>query len=183
MAAKKREASAKKPARKPGPPTAIGQRLGWSRALHGLSNRALSERAGLAHSMVSQVINGAIQDPTVGALIKIARAAGVDFAWLATGDGEPRPWVQAPQLTGRPAPHPEDAWRSANVATGRPMNDKRAVSLDAAVKMLAASPLPPSVVDDALLTTIAEAFERAGAISRTAEQGRTGSAHPESEPT
>jgi transcriptional regulator with XRE-family HTH domain len=53
----------------------------------GVSDRQLSERAGLSEKHVSNFLRGEIADLTVSSAIGIARAAGVRVGWLVDGEG------------------------------------------------------------------------------------------------
>lgn len=102
-------------------PSQLGRRVEWVVALAKAegrhpSARAFSEAAGFSHSMASQLIVGTIQDSTNDVIQGFARAGDVDARWLASGEGQPRPGLDAPAFTGAPG---------AVHATARPLSATR----------------------------------------------------------
>jgi transcriptional regulator with XRE-family HTH domain len=75
--------------------TTLAERLRWvldhQHAPNGdpWTPKALSRAAGLGESHVGQIASGTVTDPRGTTLEKIARAAGVSHAWLASGAGVP----------------------------------------------------------------------------------------------
>ncbi len=68
---------------------AVVARLEWLIKHLGTSARALSLKAGLTHTQVTQVLNRGSGGAQVDTLRKIAVAAGCNFAWLIDGQGDP----------------------------------------------------------------------------------------------
>jgi transcriptional regulator with XRE-family HTH domain len=56
----------------------------------GITERELSRRAGLSSSAVWQILNERVRSPKTESLVEIARVAGVEVEWLATGKGPRR---------------------------------------------------------------------------------------------
>lgn len=79
-------------------PTTLMERIDWILAARQVSARDLSRQAGLSHSTIGGIRIRAEKlptgkDPNVATetLKAIAQAGGVDFNWLATGEGAPSP--------------------------------------------------------------------------------------------
>lgn len=66
-------------------------RLARGRAHLGLTFRALGDAAGLSHTAVQLLENGA-RDPSLGTVERLATALGVAPAWLAFGVGRAPSW-------------------------------------------------------------------------------------------
>src|SRR5690606_8018057 len=81
----------------------LSERMAWVLELNGDSARSLSLRAGLSQSHVGQIKRGDVGKRTSPeVLMKIAEAANVDYTWLSTGEGLPRPeFVSRPVEPGR----------------------------------------------------------------------------------
>src|SRR5690606_7311696 len=65
----------------------LTQRIRLARRHGGLSQAALAEHAGVHRSAVSHWESSKPKRPTIGHLLAIAVATGVQFEWLATGRG------------------------------------------------------------------------------------------------
>lgn len=68
---------------------AIVSRLGWLLDRVGMSARALSLKAGLAHSQITQIRERGSSGASVETLRRIAEASGCNLAWLVAGQGDP----------------------------------------------------------------------------------------------
>lgn len=85
----------------------LAQRVDWIVDTYfGASRRALSLESGMSEAYVGKVIRGDIAESSVSleSLRKIAHAAKVDFGWLSSGQGQPRPGVDfepLPPVRGR----------------------------------------------------------------------------------
>lgn len=73
--------------------SSLKARLRWAVERSGLSNRALSERAGLAPGSISQWLAAAEPNPTIDSLRAISKAADVSLCWFVTGHGSPTPYT------------------------------------------------------------------------------------------
>ncbi|MBB3061908.1 helix-turn-helix domain-containing protein [Microbulbifer rhizosphaerae] len=62
-------------------------------AMNGASIRAFAEKAGIAEGTLRNLISGGI--PRLDNVLRIADAAEVSAAWLATGEGQMRPWEES----------------------------------------------------------------------------------------
>jgi transcriptional regulator with XRE-family HTH domain len=84
----------------------IGERLAYARKLRKLTQRGLAKEAGLTGSHVGLIETGRSGSPESATVEKLARALGVPFEWLATGEGD------SPSSGDRPAaryPNAEEA--------------------------------------------------------------------------
>lgn len=72
----------------------LPDRLQWVLRERRISRRRWSLAAGLSQSHVGQLIRGDLEAPSAESLHALARAAGVSFRWLATGEGSPDPIVE-----------------------------------------------------------------------------------------
>lgn len=72
--------------------TAVGERIARLRELTGLSQRDMSELAGLTEQHVRLLEIGERRSPSVETIVRLAHAYDTSLEWLATGDGdEPDP--------------------------------------------------------------------------------------------
>lgn len=99
-------------ARKGGPAT-IADRVAWIMEHRGLTAREFSRVAGLSENTVTAILRRIKRDPaastTVGTLRSLAKAGGVDFTWLALGEGAPFPErVDATKVIRLAAKPPDD---------------------------------------------------------------------------
>lgn len=63
-------------------------RLTWARNKTGLSQRRLSELAGIADRLVSLIERGERENPELKTVSALAAALGVSVGWLANGEGQ-----------------------------------------------------------------------------------------------
>lgn len=63
-------------------------RLQWAMQLSGVSSSDLARKCGVRPQAISQQVTGKSKGASAKNLLVIARALGVDPAWLATGNGE-----------------------------------------------------------------------------------------------
>lgn len=70
----------------------------WVLEARGLSARGLSLQSGLSQSHVGQIARGKLGAGVGGDILaRIAKAAGIDAAWLITGEGHPEPGAVVPE--------------------------------------------------------------------------------------
>jgi len=67
--------------------------------MNGVSIRAFAERAGIAEGTLRNLISGGV--PRLDNVLRIADAAGVSAAWLATGEGQMHPGKEEPKTALR----------------------------------------------------------------------------------
>ena len=67
----------------------IGERLRWARERRGLNHAELDEVADLSCGHSAKIERGHREDPSAGTASKLARALGVDVAWLINGGKAP----------------------------------------------------------------------------------------------
>lgn len=66
----------------------VGQRLGFTRTLAGISGRRLAELAGVSTHYVTSLEAHERRDPRATLLKKVAEVLGAPVEWLALGAGE-----------------------------------------------------------------------------------------------
>lgn len=71
------------------PQGSIADRLRMKRAELGLTTRELAATAGISNPSISLIERGVTANPGILTVTMLARALGVDAAWLAFGIGEP----------------------------------------------------------------------------------------------
>lgn len=80
------------PGMAPPPPGSLADRLRHVLATTGLKAATLSKQAGLAPGHVGLILSGTVKGGvTPETMQRLASAAGVDYGWLATGEGSPEP--------------------------------------------------------------------------------------------
>lgn len=67
----------------------LSTRLRFARICKGLSASALDAAAGISRGHTRQIESGRKPNPEAVTASKLARALGVDLAWLVDGTGEP----------------------------------------------------------------------------------------------
>lgn len=76
------------------PPMTYGGRLQQAMTLAKKVRRDLATALGVSVQAIGQVVTSPTSQLTAENSAKAARYLGVDHHWLATGEGEPRPWVK-----------------------------------------------------------------------------------------
>jgi transcriptional regulator with XRE-family HTH domain len=66
----------------------LGSRIATTRQFRGFSQHQLSERSGVPQSQISKLENGHSEDPTLSAVVALAKALEVSLAALAAPDGD-----------------------------------------------------------------------------------------------